>query len=508
MTEWVRIPFPPGVTLSPSAATVTRALSITEEGAAATYNVQLGQQPQGAVRIQIETPSGMIFNASNWNTARVVTVEARDDANVVGETVHVTDNDTPTLRVSQRGPMALTEEESETCTVALGQPPSGIVLVEVQSSDMGVMTVNGPSSGFADLTFTTTTWNTAQTVTLTAVHDGDLTDETVTMSHEVSPDDTVDDFGSAAGVTFAVTVTDDDGLRVMPRTTTVGEGSSAGATYTVALKSQPSGAVPSRDANAVGVVLAALTFTGGASGNWGTAQTVTAGTGATNADAADRAVTLSHAVAGAAPYNYAAQAADDVTVTIDDETAVVALREGERATYTVRLSAPPAVGSFAARPASPPVWRAWRFVIRSCEFPDQVRWWRGRCQYAFSKSNRLGKQRSAHMTGTTWLPRSWFLGGSSGGTEGNSQRVLPGRTSLEVGRIAESSMKIGFWNIPVEKINRQSAHKCFIHAASCCGGVVCGGFRSSPRDKRPYGVRPCGGNPPGTPPVRGGRERP
>ena len=92
-----RPPPHPDVTLSPSAATVTRVLSITE-GASATYNVQLGQQPQGSVNVQIRTPvgsgvstsaCGLVFNASNWNTARVITVEARDDANVVGETVRI-----------------------------------------------------------------------------------------------------------------------------------------------------------------------------------------------------------------------------------------------------------------------------------------------------------------------------------------------------------------------------------------------------------------------------------
>ena len=113
----------------------------------------------------------MAFNASNSNTARVMTVTARDDANVASETVHVTDNDTPTLQVSQRGPMRLTEGGSGTYTVALGQPPSGDVLVEVNSPDMGAVTVNGSSGGFVDLTFTTGNWNTAQTVTVTIEDD-------------------------------------------------------------------------------------------------------------------------------------------------------------------------------------------------------------------------------------------------------------------------------------------------------------------------------------------------
>ena len=37
----------------------------------------------------------------------------------------------------------------------------------------------------------------------------------------------------------------------------------------------------------------------------------------------------------------------------------------------------------------------------------------------------------------------------------------------------------------VEKINRQSAHGCFIRTVPGCGGVVSGGCRSAPRGNRP-----------------------
>ena len=56
-------------------------VSVTEEGAAATYDVRLGSRPQGNVVVQISTPSGLGFNATTWNTARVVTVQALTDAN-------------------------------------------------------------------------------------------------------------------------------------------------------------------------------------------------------------------------------------------------------------------------------------------------------------------------------------------------------------------------------------------------------------------------------------------
>ena len=57
------------------------------------------------------------------------------------------------------------------------------------------------------LSFTTTTWDTAQTVTVTAAEDNDTADETVTLTHTAAG-------GGYAGETrtLAVTVDDDDEL--------------------------------------------------------------------------------------------------------------------------------------------------------------------------------------------------------------------------------------------------------------------------------------------------------
>ena len=377
----------------------TSSVSVTEARGAATYQVLLTSRPQGPVNVQIQTPagistnpSGMVFNTSNWNTARTVTVRALDDANVVGETVrirhyvqdaqsssdyrpapdayltvHVTDDDTPAIQVSQRGPMTVTEGGSSTYTVRLSHVPTGDVTIFVDTDDVGAATIQGSRYGQEDLRFTMSNWNMARTVTVTGVHDGDLRNETATLSHRVDRQISAGDFHSAAQVSFAVNVTDDDGLRVVPRAVTVQEGSAAAATYTVALKSRPSGAVtvtaaaPSGDASAVTVAPSTLVFTN-TSWNAGQAVTVTAASGASDPDAADRTVTLSHAVASAgAPYSYSAQSGDDVTVTIDDDetaavllsrSAALALREGETETYAVRLGVPPAVGNVEVRVSS------------------------------------------------------------------------------------------------------------------------------------------------------------
>ena len=118
-------------------------------------------------------------------------------------------------------------------------------------------------------------------------------------------------------------------------------------TYTMALETEPTGPVTVTPSVAgspdVTVSPSELVFT---AENWSQAQTVTV-SAAQDADAANEAATISHAVSGA---YYEAVTADDVAVTVeDDDTRGVALSataltmpEGESRTYTVVLSSQPA----------------------------------------------------------------------------------------------------------------------------------------------------------------------
>ena len=83
---------------------------------------------------------------------------------------------------------------------------TGGVTIGVTSGDTAAVTVSP-----ATLTFTTANWDTAQTVTATGVEDGDLVDETATISHMVTATGCAAAYPtglSIAGVT--VTVDDDD----------------------------------------------------------------------------------------------------------------------------------------------------------------------------------------------------------------------------------------------------------------------------------------------------------
>ena len=147
------------------------------------------------------------------------------------------------------------------------------------------------------LTFTTGNWATAQTVTATAVHDNNADDETVRVTHAA---DSTDSAYNASLTIDAVTVsvTDDETAGV-----TVTAAASLGSpvveggtgTYTVVLTSEPSADVTvtatSADAGAVTVSPMVLTFT---TGNWATAQTVTA-TAVHDNNADDETVRVTHA---------------------------------------------------------------------------------------------------------------------------------------------------------------------------------------------------------------------
>jgi len=95
---------------------------------------------------------------------------------------------------------------------------------------------------------------------------------------------TVDGFSFSSGSpTFTINFVDNDGVRFSPAVLAVTEGDTTGTTYGARLRSNPGDGItvtvtPAAPAGLT-VMPASLTFTGGASGTWNTAQnfTVTAG---------------------------------------------------------------------------------------------------------------------------------------------------------------------------------------------------------------------------------------
>ena len=357
------------------------------EGETRTYTLQLNTQPDGPVTITPSSsgdseavsvsPASLTIIPSDWNTAQTVTVTAVDDDVDTGNqtvtishsvsgygptittatavTVTVTDDDTAGMSVTDNDtagvsvtPTSLSPSEGRTVsyTVTLRTQPDGAVTITPISGDSSAVSV-APAS----LTFTADTWNTPQTVSVTALQDDDnTTSETVTIRHSVSGYDTV---SSAAAVT--VTVTDDDvaGVSVTPTSLSSSEGRTV--SYTVTLRTQPDGAVTitptSGDSGAVSVAPASLAFT---TANWDTPRTVTV-TAVDDNDDTDETVTIRHSVSG---YDTVSSAAA-VTVTVTDSDAPgvsvqptsVSTDEGETATYTLQLRTRPA-GAVTITPTS------------------------------------------------------------------------------------------------------------------------------------------------------------
>ena len=233
--------------------------------------------------------------------------------------------------------LGVTEGSSATYTVELATEPSGQVTVTVDGADGTDLTVVNGSS----LTFTDSTWNTAQTVAVSAGEDDDGSNDSETLSHTAAGAD----YGSATR-NLPVTVTDNDtaGIVLSPTALQVTEGSSA--TYTVELATEPSGQVTVTVGGVNGTDLTvvnggSLTFT---ASDWETAQTVEVRAGEDDDGSTDSA-TLTHTGSGA---DYGSVTRNlPVTVTDDDTAGIVLtpttlrVTEGGSATYTVELATVP-----------------------------------------------------------------------------------------------------------------------------------------------------------------------
>ena len=346
----------PGITFTPASLTVG-------EAGVGTYGVRLNAAPTADVTVAISSSnpdvtvnkSSLTFTTVNYATNQRVDVTAAEDADAADDTanlrhrpsggdysageakdfmVTVTDDDTAGLMLSATT-LDVDEGGQNTYTVKLQTQPTTTVTVTVSSDDTDAATVSGPT-----LRFTTSNWDTEQTVTVRGVNDGDSTDETVTVTNTASG-------GEYAGVTETVTVTVDDddtrGITITPAARTIREG--ATGTYDVKLNTAPTADVTvaiSSDNADVTVNKSSLTFT---TVNYARNQRVTV-TAAQDADAADGTANLTHRPSGG---DYSAGEAKDFMVTVtDDDTAGLVLSattlgvdEAGQNTYTVKLQTQP-----------------------------------------------------------------------------------------------------------------------------------------------------------------------
>ena len=344
-------------------------LTVAEGGAAGSYDVVLTSQPTETVTVTVTvgdnadataTPDTLEFTADNWSTPQTVTVEAVDDTLVEAEDaeafthtvrggdyaeetaadvqVKVTDNDVGGVDVHPTALRVVEEGAAATYTMVLTAPPGDPVTVTADGFAGTDLTVEK-----SVLTFTTDTWSTVRTVTVTAGEDMDTDDESATLTHKAAGSG-YDDV-SVPSVTVATADNDAPALVFTPARLTVTEDDAAGATYTVGLTTQPDSDVTVRvggfSGTDVNVTPATLTFTTSA---WDTALALTV-TARADADAGDDSVLLTHAASGG---GYAGEMGT-VAVTVADvdipgltlDPTELAVTENGTATYTAVLETEP-----------------------------------------------------------------------------------------------------------------------------------------------------------------------
>ena len=328
-------------------------LSLTE-GDETTYTAVLTEQPAADVTVTASfsssvltvAPDSLTFTPQDWDTAQEVTVRALGDFDPYPErtsiahwtivdgqsyvlnrvAIYVADLGQPTLTLTPES-VDVDEGQTATYTVALATQPTDAVTVLPFSDDSGAVRAYPER-----LTFTTTDWSTAQTVTLTGLLDIDTRDETVSVLHFVGIVD--DSLLFRSGVTVSVTDRDLPALTLAPDEIDTDEGDTA--TYTVTLAEAPAAdltvTVTSTDTGALTASPAMLPFT---TTTWSVPQTVTLTTVADN-DALDEAVDVRHgATISGEDYILATLTAD-----IEDSSSAPAFIESAPATRSVAENVP------------------------------------------------------------------------------------------------------------------------------------------------------------------------
>ena len=265
---------PRGVAIDPTSISLDEPVA-GETAVAGAYTVKLNSKPADTVTVTIGgsdpavslsgdtlTNNRLTFTTTNWNTAQTITVTPVKDDNAAGETiilthtlsggdyagiaadsvtVNLTDSDTRNMVLSKQS-LTVTEGDAtgDRYTVKLAAQPSDTVTVTVSGHEGADLTLSGTTLTSNQLTFTTTNWGTAQTLTVKAGGDGNADNESETLAHTAFG-------GGYVNITkdLPVTVTDDDTAEIVLSETdlTVTEGDAAGTSYTVKLATEPSDSV-------------------------------------------------------------------------------------------------------------------------------------------------------------------------------------------------------------------------------------------------------------------------
>ena len=180
----------------------TSSISVSETGSTDSFTLKLKSEPTANVVLSISSsniaegvvsPSSLLFSRNNWNTSQAVTVTGVDDyydngstlfSIIIGSpttsdtnysakpssTINATnvDNDTAGITIIASDNQTGEDGDNGTLLVLLDSQPFGNVILSVTSDNTSETNVDPDN-----LTFTTSNWNTSQTVTLIGVDDND-----------------------------------------------------------------------------------------------------------------------------------------------------------------------------------------------------------------------------------------------------------------------------------------------------------------------------------------------
>jgi predicted RNA methylase len=337
------------------------------EGSTALLQVKLNRQPAtdltatlaiaggGDSDITISSPASKMlsFTTSNWNSWQTVTLSAQEDDDVVngtatlqiratgviGKDIPVTEQDNDTLAiVTDATNLTVPEEGTATLKVKLSHQPSGNIEVTLAIDESGDpdITISSPAS--KRLSFTTSNWDSWQTVTLAAAKDSDVVNGTATLRLTSA---------GIASKTVALTEQDNDTLAIVTDAANLTVPEEGTATLKVKLSHQPSGNIEVTLAIDAGgdpdITISSpaskrLSFT---TSNWNSWQTVTLAA-AKDSDVVNGTATLRLTSAGIASKTVALTEQDNDTLAILTTVTELQVPEGGTGEFGVRLSHKPA----------------------------------------------------------------------------------------------------------------------------------------------------------------------
>ena len=265
------------------------------EGGATTFTVRLDFMPAADVVVAVNsldttavgtTETMLTFTSANYATPQTVNVQGGEDPDAAPETVNValtsaalatavnvavttTENDTQAIQVT---PMTVSLSE------AAGASNMGVVMVRLAAMPLADVTVAqgtftpGKLSALpTSMTFSGMNYSAAQNLTITAMQDGDSSNESVIIPLNATG-------GFTGTVNVTATIVDDDLITPDMATLTIANGTDG--TLNVHLADNPGAAglmvsIASSNMGAVTVAPASRMYTGGGGGNFATPQAFT-----------------------------------------------------------------------------------------------------------------------------------------------------------------------------------------------------------------------------------------